>query len=95
MDFLVVSIPVILLKADKLSHFCSLEAESFLWRVLVAGLRGSVSEPSLDEFVFRKITGSEFPASFTNTILDVIPPHQVILQREPLCIWVFLCRELM
>lgn len=41
-----------------------------------------MSELCLDDFyiyidISKKITGSEFAAPFTNTILDVIPPHSV------------------
>lgn len=54
MDFALASISVILLKADKLSHFCSLEAESFLWGALVAGWRGFVSELCLDDLFFLR-----------------------------------------
>jgi len=51
-DLVLASISVVVLKADKLSHFCSLEAESFLWRVLVARWSGFVSEVCVDDFFF-------------------------------------------
>lgn len=52
-----------------------------------------MSELCLDDFYiyiyfFEKITGSEFATPFTNTILDVIPPHSVILQQKPVFMWV-------
>lgn len=82
------SISVILSEPDKLSHFFPPEAKSFLWRVLAAAWKVSVSELYLNGgFVvvcsflcFKGTEGCEFATSFTNTILDVIPPSSIILQ---------------
>lgn len=68
-DFLILTPRKLLQLLRILSHFCSLEAGSSLWRVQVAGWKVSMSEMIL--VFLKKITGSEFAIFITNTLLDV------------------------